>query len=287
MNISIKSVDDNKTTLIISGKQVNYSTVNTIRRILLTEIPTYALAKKNIHISKNTTIYDNDYMSLRLGNITVPNLNNDAIMIDDYKDDKIDMYLNSKNNTNNVSNITTDELVFFKDGVEMKNPFDVPNLIIKLRPNEEFNFHGKLTIGKAYVNEIWAAVSPCFYEIINENKYKFTFETLEQLTYKQILNKCFKIIVKKLENIELVVGNAHKKINSNKITIVLDNESHTMGNLIITKLQDDVDVLYAGYKKDHVLVNNITMKIETKTINPLKNLFKTIDELKKIYKIKI
>jgi DNA-directed RNA polymerase subunit L len=57
-----------------------------------------------------------------------------------------------------------------------------------------------------------------------------------------------------------------------------------MGNLITTALQLHKDTVYAGYKKDHLLINEIIINLETSTNNPLNTFFNVIANLKKLYR---
>ena len=55
----------------ISGKDVNYVIINTLRRVILSLIPVYGFDSENIKITKNTGVFNNDYMRLRLSNFPV------------------------------------------------------------------------------------------------------------------------------------------------------------------------------------------------------------------------
>jgi len=53
------------------GKTINTVIMNTLRRVILSLIPTYAFNSDNIIISNNTSIFNNDYMRLRLSNLPI------------------------------------------------------------------------------------------------------------------------------------------------------------------------------------------------------------------------
>jgi DNA-directed RNA polymerase I and III subunit RPAC2 len=89
-----------------------------------------------------------------------------------------------------------------------------------------------------------------------------------------------------LENIEISIGNQYNDVEfENKMNAIfkLENEDHTMGNLITNALQNNEHVVFAGFKKDHLLINEIIVRLETKDYNPLRCFFDTLAELKKIY----
>jgi hypothetical protein len=135
-------------------------------------LPTYAYLKDDIDITKNTSIYNNDYMRLRLFQFPIINIDNDISTIDrsaslEYdanistfekkiedlsileEKDKLEkaeksqnfiMSINVKNTTNEVMNVTTDtdNVKFYYKGKLVPSPYKRKLLIIKLKPGEEF-----------------------------------------------------------------------------------------------------------------------------------------------------
>ncbi len=55
----------------LSGQEINYVIINTLRRVILSLIPTYGFDSNNINITKNTSVFNNDYMRLRLSNFPI------------------------------------------------------------------------------------------------------------------------------------------------------------------------------------------------------------------------
>ena len=53
------------------GETINYVIMNTLRRVILTLIPVYGFNIENINITKNTSVFHNDYMRLRLSNFPI------------------------------------------------------------------------------------------------------------------------------------------------------------------------------------------------------------------------
>ena len=291
MNISVKSLDNDKIVLRMKGANVNFSTVNTLRRIILSEIPTYAIPPSNIYIEKNSSVFDNDQMKTRIGMLPIPKLSNNIEYFhkdDKYEQDQVDVYLNAVNNTPYIINVTTNDYTIFVNGEEIENLYDQeqPNLVVKLRPQEEFKFRATAQLGKAKINDLWAAASPVFYKELADDDYEFTFETLGQLTHKEILLKACTVVIKKLEEIEVMIGDNYNDSSLDKVKkvhLTLEHEDHTMGNLITTALQDNPSVSYAGFKKDHLLIDEIVLRIETTNPNPLKNFFEIITKLKGMF----
>jgi DNA-directed RNA polymerase subunit L len=293
MNISVKSLEDDRIILLLKGSFVNHSTINTLRRVIMSEIPTYGISEDNIKIEKNTSIFNNDQIRLRLSMIPLPNLSNDLSIYHkdgDYKMDKLELYVNTENKSDKILNVTTNDLTIYKNDKQIDNIFSLnsPDLLIKLRPNEEFKCKVTATLGKASLNDLWSAVSVCYFKQLKEDEYEFIFETLGQLSHKDILQKACQIIVKKIENIEILVGNKYKNSlldKTKKVMLNIQNENHTMGNLLGYMLKLDKNVVYAGFRKDHLLIDNIEIKLETTNYNPVKTFFMVTDELKKNYRL--
>ena len=82
LKISIeKSRDDNSLKqnfkhIRFEGKSINYIIINTLRRIILNHIPTYAFEYKSIDINQNTSVYNNNYMKNRIEMFPIPNIEN-------------------------------------------------------------------------------------------------------------------------------------------------------------------------------------------------------------------
>ena len=57
-----KEVTNSRLELNVTGKNINYVVMSTLRRVVLTNIPIYAFDK--ITINKNSSIFNNNYMKL-------------------------------------------------------------------------------------------------------------------------------------------------------------------------------------------------------------------------------
>jgi DNA-directed RNA polymerase subunit L len=259
-------------------------------------VPSYGISTDNIFIEKNTSIYDNDIMRSRISMLPIPKMMNDVDYYnnynnnnDDNKSDKqIDIYLNVINDTKDIMNVTTNDYKVLVNGGEVKNPYDQekPSLVIRLKPEQEFSFRAVAEIGIAKNHDLWAVASPCYYKELEEDNYEFIFETLGQMTHKEILTKACTVVIKKLENIENMIKSNYNDPSLDKVKkiyLTLENENHTMGNLITYALQDQKNVLYAGFKKDHLLIDEINIRLETTTYNPLKTFFETTTKLKGVF----
>ena len=282
MNFTIQSQDNDKIQLLFKGKNVNNVTVNTLRRIILAEVPTYSLIHDNIQIEKNTSIFNNDYVRQRMCFIPLPDIQNNVTLLhknEDLEQDTIDVYVEKQNNTTSEMHVTTDDMKCYINGELKPRKYDHPLLLIKLRPTEIIKLHGKAVIGKPKNNQCWSAVGPCYYEMINNDEYLMTIVTLKQLTFKEIFEKACRIIIEKLDDIRITVGDNYKNVKDG-ITIKLEGENHTMGNLITHILQGQKGVI-ASYAQPHLLIEEIQLNICAD--KPMDAFFEAIDLGKKIY----
>jgi DNA-directed RNA polymerase subunit L len=70
---SINGFNNNYVLFSINGKDINYIILNTLRRVILTLVPTFAFDPENIIIEANSSVYNNDYMKLRLSSMPLIN----------------------------------------------------------------------------------------------------------------------------------------------------------------------------------------------------------------------
>jgi DNA-directed RNA polymerase alpha subunit len=80
MTITLKQLSWDKTMfesrLEFELTGINHTIVNTYRRVILSDIPIYAF--DNITITENTSVFNNNYMKLRLRNLPVIGIHSDT-----------------------------------------------------------------------------------------------------------------------------------------------------------------------------------------------------------------
>jgi len=158
----------------ISGPNINYIVVNTIRRTILSDIPIYAF--NQFKFNKNDSVFHNNYLKLRLKQLPIfgienkidfydstynlntnENKNNiDDNIEDNDEDNEIDynvtnnikfnslkqltMYINYKNKSNDIITVSTNNAKFYYNEKQINIPYPVPIPIIKLQPMQEIAF---------------------------------------------------------------------------------------------------------------------------------------------------
>lgn len=294
-----KDLQNSQLILELSGKDINYAVVNTLRRLSLDYVPTYAFTKESIFIEKNTTIFNNDYMRLRLSQLTLPNINIPIVYLpekfwkninyadpkrDKYPDDNqnLEIYINVENKSNDILNVTTNHIKYIENNKEVESKFnkEYPSLIIQLRPNEIFKCRAIGVLGVGKRDNIWAAAGNAYYEEIDPNRYKLIIESQGQMDEYEILHKACEIIKIKLNDIKFMIGNKYNStsiMNQNHLIIKLENEDHTIGNIMNEFLQNNKNIAFSGLSKPDLLIDEIVIKLVSVEPNPIKPLFETID----------
>jgi DNA-directed RNA polymerase subunit L len=276
--------------LNIKGKNINYIIINTIRRTILSEIPIYAFSDFNFTV--NESIFNNNYMKLRLRNMPVwgiPNkidkfeqnmqqINNvleNEDLINGPIDDDIDlenksnvntsslnqltMYVDYKNTENTIITVTTNEAKFYHSNKNIQNPYPIAIPLIKLQPDQSIIFSAITMLGTEKENSIYSATSVCYYNEINENEFKFILESRGQLTEKRIVNVALINIVSSLENLIKMIP---LEQNNHIGEIIINGENNTIGNLLSYGLQNHKNVKFAGYNVPHLLDNKVVIHYE-------------------------
>jgi DNA-directed RNA polymerase subunit L len=286
------SIKSSELCLKFTGKDCNFKILSTLRRVCQNNIPSYAFNFQNIDIQENTcTAFNNDYMKLRLSQLPIFNLSPETSFLhpkywkninfadtnrEKHPEEKIvKVYINSHNNSNEIKPVTTKDIKVYVDDeqVEMYAP-DAPILIILLRPNDTFKCMMTSSLAVGEMHTTYCACSNAWATYDNDDKDNGeTIFKEGQLSMKSrggqseysILNKSCEYIIKKFNDIKIEIDRrvTSKEIDSesNNLILVLDDEDHTIGEIINYELQD-LTIFSAISKPDHN-IRSVTLKIET------------------------
>jgi DNA-directed RNA polymerase subunit L len=304
-----KTLGNSRLEFNVSGSNINYVIINTLRRTILTDIPTYAFT--DFKFTKNTSIFHNNFLKNQIRNIPVWGIENNIDIYvkeekkieinEDFEDDdnirldestvetntsslnQLTMYIDYVNNSNMVYTVTTDDAKFYFGQKLVDNPYKSIQ-IVKLQPKQEIKLSAITTIGIEKESSIFSPVSVCVYDEIKPNEFKFIIESRNNITEFQILSKAYKNLTKKLNDI---VEQVDASLNENETlegVLHINNEEHTMGNLISHGLQNHKDVQFAGYHMNHPLetVVYVTYKLKKGTIKEI--LSEVTEKFKDIFK---
>ena len=213
MTFSIKKVNINNNKLTFEIKNIDVSILNSIRRIILSEIPNvafefepYNIDNQKIIIDKNTCPLHNEIIQQRLSMIPL-NFTTDEII--DFETDKYNFVLKKKNKTDSIIDITTEHIEIFDDKNKKYDEKFIRKifpsnkitkdfiLITKLKPNiinkengNEISIEMKATkdIAKNYSG--FGYVSQCsYFNIIDEKQAQNVLEKKIQDGELKGLNK--------------------------------------------------------------------------------------------------
>ena len=298
---SIDGFETSYCTLNFSGTSVNNVIVNTLRRVLMSLIPSYQFNPENIVIAKNTSIYDNDKMRCRLANFPIyigkkifksmevindidtlefaseleykANLGSAEISIVEQKrfereiDDNLVISINVVNTSDNDLSVMTDNpnVKFYYKKMEIPHIYDVPLLILKLRKDQEFvcNMTADLDIG--LFNGIYQPVSNCSIKENGENDYDLYYSSKRQIGERDLLLRACHIIKNKIVLAGRVMAENIRAGGREVIhegEIDIEGEQHTMGNLLSHYMQMEAD--FCGYAVGHPNINRCTFKYISK-----------------------
>jgi len=295
-----KTVGNSRLELKLTSKSIDYVVINTLRRTVLTDIPIYAFT--NFKFEKNTTVFNNNYIKLRLNNIPVWFIENKItffnkenniekiVEVDEDEDDdeyqepvkpidtnilnQLTMYINYKNTTNDIVSVTTDDAKFYYEEKLIKSPYNSPVQLIKLQPGQEIAFSAITNLGTEEQNAIFSPVSVCYYNQLTDNEFLFILESRGQLVEQRILHVAIDNIIKRMNNfLKLLENNTDNLIEG---VININNEDHTLGNIISRGMQQHENISFAGYNILHPLAKKVELHYKLKKLDNINNVIKDV-----------
>lgn len=140
------------------------------------------------------------------------------------------------------------------------------------------------------------------------NEFEFKIETIGTMSNKDIMKNSLQILAKKLlkfrDNVSTIIvdnGNIdtmkiYESLDTMKAyTIEIENETHTLGNLLQAYLVLNEEVQFAAYMNPHPLIKNIIIKVKVEDLtilnivikNTVQKLIEIINNFIKIINTKI
>jgi DNA-directed RNA polymerase subunit L len=303
-NNKIKGPHSSHLTLEFKGKDATDIFANTIRRIALDYIPTYAFSSKLIKITKNTSIFNNDMMKLRLSQLPILDTSIDIFSMPRTKCENIEnnlnnndnndnndemniiLHLNIKNNSDVLKNVTTSDMEYYENDKLIKNKYEKtgPILLIQLKPTEEFSCKMKGCLGVGIVNNIWSSVSNVYYDTDENKNLTLTLESQGQFDEYTILLKVCKYINSKLnELIKDITENDKLKTNDDTVELFFENENHTLGAILAYYLQNNKYITFAGYTKKDYMLEGIHIKIKGRSGKLMDDIHSSFNNVKELF----
>jgi len=318
MSINVKEIeyntdqfDSSLLRLEFEGNDVNYSIINSLRKVCINQIPIYGIHPSKINILRNSSVYDCTELKLRFSQLPIKRLSHDVKFLPlkyyknvNFADNKLERHPDDINNIEfflNVKNkgpekilyVTTDHLRISinNNNIENNKMFKgkEPILLIKLRPGEEIECSMKAVLAVGELDSIFNA-SNSYYEEINQNKYILTIESSGQFNEYELILKAIDIIIEKLGIIKDNVSQEQYSIiitENNSVIIEIINEDYSCGGPINLTLQNMKEVIFSGVSKPNYMEKNICIKFSVdKNFKPIeifeKAIFKTIEQYNNI-----
>ena len=239
MNPIIDNIDEQDDILKFDIKNINVSCINSLRRVILSEIPcvvfeTTPYEKNMATIYTNTTRFNNEILKQRLSCIPI-HINDDSIDINDYI-----MVLDKKNTTDTIQYVTTEDFQIknintnkFLSKDEVNNIFPKNNItgdyiqFVRLRPNiidtkngEHIKLSCKFIRNIAKNNYSYNVASTCCYS----NNIDSELADIEWLKLeKEYKNKKISNNEIKLKKKDFYLLDAKRYIINNSFNFVLES----------------------------------------------------------------
>ncbi len=214
IKIDIDDIDNNIIAFKISG--INIGLANSIRRILIAEIPTMCI--NFVNISENSSNLHDNIIAHRLGLIPFHSKYANKFKytweLDSVSDAdlyEVEYQLNVSNKTEHIVDVTTNDLVlivnnkipkykqlFYKSVKPITYDSD-PIIITKLNTGQQLSFQCSVRKGIAKEHAKYQPTTVVGYDIIDDNTFNFAVETTGVLNIVEVMNKTFDILKDKLK----------------------------------------------------------------------------------------
>jgi DNA-directed RNA polymerase alpha subunit len=281
----------------IEGLMLSPVIINSLRRIILSEIPIYAIPEENIKIITNTSsaVVDNNHMALRLSMFPIMNIKNDretlkmvsalkskTVPLEYRASEKVNglhFNLDYTNTTTDIVNVTTDDAEFYFEGkrVEPRKMFPLPALIVKLKPKQQLRFESFAHLDIKNNNVAFAPCSVCTYNYNEDNEHKFdiSIESRNQLPEHEIVWRGCQRLIDRLGEINAIFQ--AKEIDDSEINeILFEGENFTMVNLINDAIQRHPHIMFSGCAMNHLLIEEAVIKYQKTPKGNIKQIFNDI-----------
>ena len=241
----------------ISGKNIDYIIVNTLRRTILSDIPIYAFSE--FKFNKNTSSFHNNYLKLRISMLPVWSIQNNIdenkekikstddneknILLetidinndinDDINDDNYEKYDNTTNNLNNMTSLK--QITMY---VNYKNK---TNDIVAVTTSEAMFYYNEEQITSPYKIPILLLklnknqeISFSVISTLNTEKNNIIYSAVSAIAYKQINDEEFDFFLEsrgqitEKEILLLAIINIKNKMNN---LLKLINNNNELNNL--------------------------------------------------------
>jgi len=263
-----------------NNNDIKLSLSNALRRIIISQIQTFAIDEETVIFNENTSMLHGSYLSKRLALLPI-----DYESIEDFDIENINISLNITNNDIFMINIYTKDFVVDYSGTTLDKFFINDNILFgKLKPNQTLNLQCKIKksnadLSGAYhsstckaivtfeqddsmletitkdmnedVKQKYLNVVRETYYLKNERNeplvYIFDIESIGMIKPKKIVETAINILKVRLENIQTALN----ENNDQKITVNENNKNFQSYDFTLIDENHTIGNLISSYLLDN------------------------------------
>ena len=248
-------------------------------------------------IENNIDYYNiNDKKNVNLINTNNDNYADDVELdveknVDSSTLNQLTLYLTYKNKSMNIVTVSTDHAKYYYKEKQIDNPYKIPIPLVKLQPLQEISFSAITQIGIEEEDSMYSPVSIITYIKKLDTDFNMILESRGQITEIRIIEVAIINIIRRLNNFIKTLFEEKKenlsemektKLNINNDTlqglILINNEDHTLGNLVSRGLQKHNKINFASYNLPHPLDKKVIFHYVLKEKGDIKEIFKDVIE---------
>jgi DNA-directed RNA polymerase II subunit RPB11 len=198
---------------------------------------------------------------------------------------QFNMYINAKNKTNEITTVSTSDAKFYYDEKQIASPYKVSIPIVKLQPGQEIAFSAITKLGTEHEDSMYSAACIAAYKQINDDEFDFFLESRGQIDEKRIMYIAMINIERRIQSFLKLLQEDKTNNNSknnvseeNKLQgqIIVNNEDHTLGNLIANGLQLHPKISFAGYNLPHPLAKKVCFHYKLEKAGDIKQIIEEV-----------
>jgi DNA-directed RNA polymerase subunit L len=314
-----ESEDWREVSFVISGDHMNHIFSNTIIRTTLSLVGAYAFDENDMTFDENSSIFNNDMLSLRFSNTPIFNNNCDFTSPEDFAEkcirmeisrnenlykkipeierlrletihkqtliDNLHMHINARNDTNDIMYATTGkkDCTFYQDEKEIPDIYPEELHLVALKPNQALVATLASSFNIPLHDYVFASTQKAWHRYMDDNKYRVFVVSYGQMSGRQNAIEACNIIVIKLENLRTTLFDAISKLDNDDREynglVKILNDKHTMGCIFTRRMQDHKMIKYAGYKVEHPDDNHFMFKYTAEGMTITRCINASIDSL--------
>jgi DNA-directed RNA polymerase subunit L len=300
--------------LLCYGKDCNNQFIMALIRIAMKRIPTYAIPKELIKIEKikketgytDPVAHTYDMIRDHIKNTPIVKIDpNVSYFLPKYwknvdfldkerekhpNEKKVNMYIDCKNDTDEIIHVTTNNVKTYIDDEEVKNLYNEKYLfwITSLKPKEAFkcSITPVLSVGlrnSSNKSSQWDSAPNGYFDQETE-KDKTILHLEGNLCYDEtvLMSRALEYFITFLSIIKKEIERQYALLeyDDDEFNIVFADEDHTLGEVLAYELQIHKDIKYASCSRPDHLIRSIKITVISNNKKTLdKTIFECIDNL--------